>query len=272
MGQNAVFFSVYMIFGLLFLLSHPLQLGPRLTGVRKPLQILLILFFIAIIVLLSSKLLLIVLLLLLASLTLQRFIAGRKYLAIAISAAALLGAVLWLMLTENPIKKRYEDLEKGDLSLIKANKFTTTTEFNGAQLRLLQWRYANEIMRENHAWLFGVSPGDSQDLLNEKYKKADMDTGIPGTRQKGFLDYNFHNQYIETTVRSGFLGLAVLLTICWLFMLMANRQKTLESFFIVLTIILILSVESFLTLQDGIFAFTFIPLMQQYSPRKRKAI
>jgi O-antigen ligase len=269
-GQNAVFFSVYMIFGLLFLLSHPLQMGPLGARVRKPVQIVLILFFIAIIVLLSSKLLLIVLLLLLASLILERFISRKKYWAIAISAATLLVAVLWLTLMENPIKKRYQDLEKGDLSLIKANKFTTTTEFNGAQLRLLQWRYANQIMQANHAWLFGVSPGDSQDLLNEKYKKAGVDTGIPGTRQKGFLDYNFHNQYIETTVRSGFLGLVILLTICWLFILMVIRQKTMESFFIVLTLILILSVESFLTLQHGIFAFTFIPLMQQYSPRIRK--
>jgi O-antigen ligase len=269
-GQNAVFFSVYMIFGLLYLLSHPIQTGGLTPAIRRPLQFFLIAFFTGIIILLSSKLLLIVLFLILVSHILQRYIARRNYAVIILISVTGLSIVLWLVLADNPIKRRYQDLERGDLSLIKANKFTPSTNFNGAQLRLLQWRYANEILYENHAWIFGVSSGDSQDLLNQKYKKAEVDTGIPNTKQKGFLDYNFHNQYIETTVKSGIVGLAVLLTVCWLLILIVRDQQTQESFFTILTLLLILTVESFLTLQDGIFAFAFIPLMLLYSPRRKK--
>jgi O-antigen ligase len=271
-GQNAVFFSVYMIFGLLYLLSHQIQTGGLAPTIRKPLQFFLIAFFAGFIILLSSKLLLVVLFLILVSYILQRYIARRNYAVIMLVSATGLSVVLWLVLADNPIKRRYQDLERGDLSLIKANKFTPSTNFNGAQLRLLQWRYANQILRENNAWIFGVSPGDSQDLLNEKYKKAEVDTGIPNSKQKGFLDYNFHNQYIETTVKSGIVGLAILLTVCWLFILIVRDRQTPESFFTILTLLLILAVESFLTLQDGIFAFVFIPLMLLYSPRRKEIV
>jgi O-antigen ligase len=270
-GVNAVFFTVYMIFGLLYLLSHPLQTGRLSRRIRKMLQTGMIAVFTMIIVLLSSKLLLIILILIMSSVVLRRFIERRNYIAIGLVGCIGLGGLLWLTLTDNPIKRRYQDLERGDLALIKANKFTPSTEFNGAQLRLLQWRYAGQILRENHAWLFGVSAGDAQERLNEKYKKAEVDTGIPNTRQKGFLDYNFHNQYIETTVRSGLVGLAVLLMVCGLLILIVYRQRSPESFFMILTLLLIMAVESFLTLQHGIFAFTFMPLILRYSPGRRKS-
>lgn len=267
-GQNAVFYTVYMIFGLLFLLSHPMWMGTLPDKIRRGTQIFLILFFIGIIILLSSKLLLVVLFLILISLILQRFIVNRNYKAIAgvIAAGLLLGG--WLAFSNNFIKKRYMDLERGDISMVKQDKFLPFTEFNGATLRLLQWRFANEILRENHAWVYGVSPGDAQNLLNDKYKKADIYVGSPNSKSRGFLDYNFHNQYIETTVRSGFLGLAALLSICFMMILLCERWRTAETAFMTLTLLSICTVESFITLQHGVFAFVFMPLMLLSSPRK----
>jgi O-antigen ligase len=267
-GQNAVFFSVYMIFGLIFLLYHPIYTGPLPKWFREPVQLVLVLFFIGIIILLSSKLLLIVLFLLLLSFVLMRYIARRNYLAIVLVAVGGLMLTMWIVFTDNPIKRRYQDLEHGDINMAKQATFTDSTVYNGAQIRLIQWRDANQIMREHQAWVFGVTSGDSQDLLNDKYRQAKMFMGRAGTKQRGFTDFNFHNQYIETTVRMGFLGLAALLYICLLMIELTVRRRTVETAFTALTLLSICTVESLLTLQHGVFAFVFMPLMLLYSPKK----
>jgi len=267
-GFNAVFFTVYMIFGLLFLLSQPMEMGKVSVRIRRGIQIFLIFFYIGIIILLSSKLLLIVLVLILASVILHRFIIQRNYKA---TAGVMLAAMLvagWALFTDNPIKDRYMDLRHGQMTTAKQDSFANYTQFNGASLRLLQWRFANQILDEHSAWIAGVSPGDAQDLLNEKYRKANIFVGAPNTKARGYWDYNFHNQYLETMVRSGFLGLAALIFVCWLIFSLADRRKTAETVFTALTLLSTCAVESFLTLQHGVFAFVFMPLVLLYSPKK----
>lgn len=269
-GQNAVFFSVYMIFGLLFLLYHPLATGPFPRWLRQSLQLLLIVIFIIFTLLLSSKLLLVVMALLLTNFVIQRYIVLKNYVNIALIGLLGLMLGLWLIVSDNPIRDRYLDLERGEISMVRQSTFSDNTIFNGASIRLLQWKYANEILREHHAWVFGVTAGDSQDLLNDKYRQANLFMGIPHTRQRGFTDYNFHNQYIETTVRSGLLGLAILLYCCWLMIALVERRRTAETAFTVLTLLSISTTQSFLTLQHGVFAFAFMPLLLMCSPRIRR--
>jgi hypothetical protein len=267
-GQNAVFFTVFMLFGLLFLLYHPLETGALPARFRKALQLFLILFFIGIIVLLSSKLLLIVLFLLLVYYVLERYISRRNFIAITLIGIGGLMVTMWIFFSDNPVKRRYQDLEHGGIDMNQTT-FSDSTVFNGAQIRLLQWRYAKQIMTEHNAWIFGVTGGDSQTLLNEKYAKAHMFMGRAHTKQRGFTDYNFHNQYIETTVRSGFLGLAVLLYLCWLMIALVSERRTAETAFTALTLLSICAVESILTLQHGVFAFAFMPIVLLYSPKSQ---
>ncbi|HVU99198.1 MAG TPA: O-antigen ligase family protein [Puia sp.] len=269
-GQNAVFFTVYMIFGLLYLLYHPLATGPFPRWLRQSLQVLMVILFVVFILLLSSKLLLVVTALLLANFILQRYIRLQRYVNIALMGLLGMMLCLWLVVSDNPIRDRYLDLERGEISIVRQSTFDNNTMFNGASIRLLQWKYANEILREHHAWVFGVTGGDSQDLLNDKYRQAKLFMGVPHTRQRGFTDYNFHNQYIETTVRSGLLGLAIFLYCCWLMIVLAERRRTAEAAFTVLTLLSICTTQSFLTLQHGVFAFAFMPLILLYSPRGRQ--
>lgn len=271
-GENAVFFTVYVIFGLLFLLYHPIAMGAAPSWLRKSIQLFLLIFFTVVIVLLSSKLLLVILLLILVTFVFQRYYAAKSYVALTMVGMGGVLLMTWILISDNPIKKRYLDLEHGDISMVKQDTFNYNTVFNGAQIRLLQWRYANEIMHEHHAWIFGVMAGDSQGFLNEKYTQAHMFMGIPHTKQHGFTDYNFHNQYIETTVRAGIVGLAALLYICWLMLELVVRHRTAESAFTILTLLAICTTQSFLTLQHGVFAFVFMPLVLLHSPRGRFAI
>ncbi|HWB93193.1 MAG TPA: O-antigen ligase family protein [Puia sp.] len=267
-GQNAVFFTVYMIFGLLFLLYHPLAMGLAPLWLRKSVQVILLVFFTGFIVLLSSKLLLVELLLILVTFVFQRYYSKKNYVMLTMIGMGGILIMAWIAISDNPVKKRYLDLEHGDISMIRQDTFNTNTVFNGAQIRLLQWRYANQIMREPHAWIFGVTSGTCQDLLNAKYREAHMFMGIPHTHRTGFTDYNFHNQYIETTVRTGIVGLAALLYICWLMIELAVRRGTAESGFTVLALLSICTVQSFLTMQHGVFAFAFMPLVLLSSPKR----
>jgi O-antigen ligase len=153
--------------------------------------------------------------------------------------------------------------------MIKTEQFNPGTAFNGLQLRLLEYHFAYKILNEQHAWLFGVSPGDSQDLLDRKYIDANMYIGNPadGPHRKirGFIGYNFHNQFVETLVRLGWIGLLALLVIFGLLIGLVVKYRTPEAFFTVLTLVLFFIPEAPLTLQQGIFLFCFFPLLLPYT-------
>jgi len=273
-SQNAVFYSVYVLFGALYLLTPGgiLILPQRWRRIRRPLQLILVGFFGGMIFLLSSKLILVLFLIIVAG-SLKRNYSARgnwKLLAGAgIVAFALAGV---LALTNNPIKTRFQELMAGDLEMVKRDHFAPGDSFNALQIRLLELRFAWQILNEHHAWLLGVTPGDSQDLLDQKYIDANMYIGNPadGPHRKirGFIGYNFHNQYVETLVRDGILGLAVLLAIFWLLAGIVRQWQTRHSFFTVFTLILFFVPEAPLTMQQGIFLFCFFPLLLLHSPKR----
>jgi O-antigen ligase len=268
--ENAIYFSVFMIFGLLFLLSDSFSIGTDWLSLRsvKMLRVAFILFFTGIIILLASKLLLIMLILILVHFAIRKLFIRKNALAMLVTGITGLLLFVGLAFTDNPIKERYMDIAQGNVSMYKKDKFSQETYFNGVQLRLLQLRYAFEILNENHSWVYGVSPGDSQDLLNKKYIHADMYTGDPSKNSQGFLTYNFHNQYIQYLVNSGIIGLGVFLFNCGLLIGIARKWRTREAFFTVAILLSLFFTESFITLQHGVFLYSFFPLLLLYSPRE----
>jgi O-antigen ligase len=275
-SQNAVFYSVYVVFALLFVLSptgEPLIQGLSARG-GKFVRAVLVVFFLGMIVLLSSKLVLVIALLLVIHALLRRYSFRQHKWIIAGAGACLATGIILLAVTDNPISKRYRDM-KGDLALVKKKDFLPDQYFNPLQLRLLEWRFGGAILREHNAWLFGVTPGDSQDLLDTTYVHMHMWVGNPNdgpTRHiRGFLGYNFHNQYLETTVRSGFLGLAALLFIFAALFAAARREGIREPWFVILIIAVFFVPEAPLTLQHGVFLFCFFPLMALSGPGRRQS-
>jgi len=268
-SQNAIFYTVFILFGLLFLLSS--DLGAGIPGISpaggKRLRLVLIVFFCGMVVLLASKEFMVIMLLILAYFFLRQYsFRQNRMLLIGVGLAVVLIAAL-LVLTDNPIKKRYTDIEAANISVIEKEQFNPGVYFNGIQLRLLEWRFAFEILKEHRAWLWGVSTGDSQDFLNQKYIDANMYLGAPGRKGRGFIGYNFHNQYIETLVRSGMVGLAILLVLFGLMIGIAWKLKTGQSFFTVLILVIFFLPQSPLTMQHGVFLFCFFPLLLLYGPK-----
>jgi len=76
--------------------------------------------------------------------------------------------------------------------------------YNSFALRLSVWKSAYEVMKKNHL-LLGVGASDLDPLLYEYYEKTD---------QHFLAKYKLgiHNQYIESTVKFGLLGLVALLS------------------------------------------------------------
>ena len=254
---NAVFFSAYVISALLFLLSSPLSMFAY-----KYLREALVLFFIGMIILLSSKLLLVLtLVILIAFLSRRKLIFSRRKLILIPALAAVLIAGV-LMFTNNPVSDRYKDIMRGNIELYKQEKLPDFTVFNGVSLRLLIWRSAVEILREQKAWFYGVSAGDGQVLLNKKYVEK---------ISPGYLNYNFHNQYIEIGVRSGIIGLIVFLGACWMLIVLARSVGTLEAWFTVTLVLLLYFTESMLETQHSAFYCCFFPLLLQFDAHSKTA-
>jgi O-antigen ligase len=273
-SQNAVFFSVYVLFGALYLLSPGggLILPVGLARMRRPLQLLLIVFFTGVVILLSSKLILVILLIVVAIALNEHYSMGRRPRIVVVLGLSLLLVVGVVVFTNNPVKGRFSELFSTDLDMIKSEHFFPGTAFNYLQIRVLECHFAVEILNENRAWLLGVSPGDSQNLLDAKYIAANMYIGDtaegPHRKVRGFIGYNFHNQYVETLVRDGIPGLAALLFIFWLLAGIARRWMTRPALFTVLTLLVFFIPEAPLTMQSGIFLFCFFPLLLLHSPKK----
>jgi hypothetical protein len=231
LDSNAVFFSGYVLMALLMLLADPSLAGKA----RIPL----ILFFIAMMVLLASKLLLVLVMGFLIIYLLKRYrVRVERWRFVALAVPVIL-SVGMLAFTSNPVQRRYSEMTRDDL--------------NGVSLRLFIWRCATEILNEKHAWLFGVSAGDSRDLLNSKYMAAGM--------SPGFIGYNCQDQYVEVLLRSGLTGLCVFLGSIVLLVGLARRKDTLECWVAVVSILLLSFTESTLEMQQPAFLCCFFPFL-----------
>lgn len=242
LDSNAVFFSGYVLMALLFLLADPLLAGKTSIG--------LILFFIAMMVLLDSKLLLVLLAGVLYIYLLKRYrVRVKRWRFVALMVTVILSVGV-LAFTSNPIQNRYSEVMRNNL--------------NGISLRLFIWRCAGEILTEQHAWAFGVSAGDSRDLLNAKYMAAGM--------SHGYIGYNCHNQYVEVLLRSGITGLCVFLGSMMLLIGLAWRKATLECWVAVVSILLLSFTESTLEMQQPAFLACFFPLLFCWAPGRRSPL
>lgn len=238
---NAVFFSAYVLMALLFLLSAGGQKGKGRIGM--------LLFFTGMTVLLASKLLL-VLLVAIFAVYLRRYrraMPGWRVVGLAVGLS--LGMVL-LIATDNPVVRRYKDI------LLKegaADGRSIGHLFNGLSLRLFIWRTADDILHEKRAWVFGVSAGDSQDLLDQKYYSVGMN--------EGFLGYNFHNEYIELLVSSGCVGLCMFGGAIFMLCRSQRRRAGLAGWFAIGVMLLMACTESSLEMQLPAFLSCFFPLL-----------
>lgn len=122
----------------------------------------------------------------------------------------------------------------------------SATESNAA--RWLVWHAGFDLLKQH--WLWGVGTGDIKDVLMQEYAKRNM---------KGALEekLNAHNQYLETWLAQGLLGIAWLVLIfIYAFKHAFKRNNVPWMMFLVLTGFNFLF-ESMLNTQGGVIFFAY---------------
>jgi O-antigen ligase len=260
--HHAVYFSTFVFVCLTFLVF---EFSNRLWVKNHPIiyigWIFLLLVFL---VLLSSKMILILLIASFAAAAIFKWkaILKRKIMWLIVAPVIILLAILLTL--SNPLKQRFTNLFEGNLNVLEQKSFQPSDYFNGFQFRVLLWRVTYEVLNERHAWLFGVSPANAQDLLRHKYAALNLYPG-DGKTNNGYFNYNCHNQFLQTTLQSGIVGLAVLLLLLGaLIVRSVRRSEAVLSVFLILLICFFFT-ESVLERQYGMILVTVLPLIYIYS-------
>jgi O-antigen ligase len=258
LGHNAVQFSILVFVGLIYLLQTA---DEGIYVFNKAIHFILVAYFIGALLLLSSKLVIIFMagyLFFYLFTTIKKKTNTRFTIAIAATIGFLFCSIIFF--TNNPVSDRFKDIMHGNINVVEQSSFTPANYFNGVQFRLLQWRFVKEILHDNKAWLLGISPGDAQNLLNQKYIATHMYTGDPRRAGMGYLGYNTHNQFLESLLQTGVIGLLCFMAICFEMIKMAIRQKKQLLWAIVLLLIAYAFNESVFETQYGLVIFIFLPL------------
>jgi O-antigen ligase len=162
------------------------------------------------------------------------------------------GGLIWL----NPVS-RFRIIQEPKATGLEIHQ--EVTQWNSVNLRLLEWQASWNIIKKS--WITGVGTGDGQDALKGYY--ASFNTS---TRN---MDFDSHNQYLQTVIELGMMGFISLL-LCLFLPAFRPGYSTLHLSFILLFGLMCLT-ESMLARQKGIVFFTlFQSLFLTVQPRTRQ--
>jgi len=227
---NPSYLSLYILLVLSYYLKHNLS-----TKIRTGIVVILFLYLFLLASIAAYLILMIMSLLLILSIRDK----NRKHIMMIMF---LLGSIIFF---KNPrIFDFYANIK--DIGSIKVYDNSTSEK-----ARLLSWDASIRLIKE--APILGYGIGDANDVLIQKYKEL-------GYVYNYENNYNAHNQFFQTMLQTGVLGLSVLLSI---FMSLATRMKRSSNEFSVFLILLIsLIFESMLVRFNGIVFFSIvIPLL-----------
>ncbi|MDG1900859.1 MAG: O-antigen ligase family protein [Bacteroidales bacterium] len=254
-SSGAIFFSFFIVISLL---RMDVIIDSFTTSFQK---YAIVIFLLLLLFLLASKMILLPGLVLLA-------VKYRRNLFTFLPKNKLVVPILFILflLLLVPVLQRFKDILNPRIDIVMNDKFNYDSPLNGLNLRIIQARFGIEILNDNEAWLFGVGIDKAQELLNDKYVNYGLHTGYNDDFDKGYLDYNFHNQYIETAVRSGLLGLFSLLAMVFLLIIIIIKRQTFVLGWELILLLLFFITESVLERQIGIVYFCLI--YSSYFPLK----
>ncbi|HYJ38767.1 MAG TPA: O-antigen ligase family protein [Chitinophagaceae bacterium] len=264
--HHAVYFSVFLLTGTIFLVKEAKAAS---LGIHKGVKVVWIIYCIMLLILLSSKMVLLFLLAYIIYSALSNQIKGLKAWHKLSGVALILSIVIALFTFSNPVKKRFRDIITPNTELQK-EKFDRATYFNGIEFRLLLWRITYEILEDNKAWPLGVGVVNAQSHLNQKYLQLDLYAGNDGKSDSGYLVYNCHNQFLQTSLQSGMLGLAALLFLCVTLVLNAFRKRNEVLICTIALLFCFLLIESVFERQYGVLLSTWLPLLFFIALSQRK--
>ncbi|MCK6648809.1 MAG: O-antigen ligase family protein, partial [Bacteroidia bacterium] len=124
-----------------------------------------------------------------------------------------------------------------------------TTSSDGTGSRIFVWKASVDVIKEN--LLLGVGTGDSRDKMLEKYLEKQMKTEYE-------FGLNSHNQFLNTAVSLGLLGLLLLLACFIVPFFKALRVKNILDIGFVVLVSMNLLFESMFERQAGVIFYVFL--------------
>ena len=155
-----------------------------------------------------------------------------------------------LVLIIPPLKSQWDDAKHFTVDFID-NPTTfvsdTTNSDNGSSVRLIMWTVATQVFKENP---MGVGTANVDDYLFAKLTKLKQ-------YKLAKKYYNPHNQYLQSGIEIGLIGLVVLLLLLIRATSFAWKQRNYLLLFVVLNLAFNMLFESMLQRQSGIIFYTF---------------
>lgn len=166
----------------------------------------------------------------------------------------LLTSVIFLVSSVNIVNRFKIEYEKTKINeVLETKDFGHVYLWTGVGLRVFQTKAFIEILTENKRILLGSGLNNSQEDLNNKYKEYNL--------YPGFLNYNFHNQYLQVFAELGIVGLILLLLILFFLFSKSINEKDYFMLFFILLILTVCITETFLWRQRGMIFFITITLL-----------
>lgn len=239
-GIHRVYVSIYFLFSIYILLYFKLTEQKKIFNSNIPINLLLIHFTILIFLIASRTIVLLtfisfIIVTIYSIIRTKQLLKGISGLIIFITLS-----VSFLSLNEK-IKvimiQTFQDLDKGN------------TELNptGPNQRIEIWKASLKAIQENP---MGVGSGDVEDILLEKYKENKFMWGIE-------YKYNAHNQFLQTFIGLGIIGLIFLIAGFIIPILDSFRKKQYLYSGLLLVFALACMSESMLCAQKGVVFYAF---------------
>lgn len=268
--QHPVYFSVYTFICIVYLLS---SINRSVSSKKIFLLLGALIYFSLLLFLLRSKIVVAVIFIYAVYQLVSTLVYRKGSLRfIALYHLWLISMILTVLATSNPFSKEVNLLYVTDWSKMYETRFNSNDRFGDIGIRLTLEKFGIKILNESHAWIFGVSPGDAQNDVNLKIISSGMFTGYPGTDDHGFINYNLHDQYLQTLLNSGIVGLILLLGIFLAAYKKSYENKDTVLFFTLFVFTSFFLTESVLERQMGIVPFFFFVsiLILQEGPSDEK--
>ncbi len=235
-GMQAVYFALYLSFCILILLDMLKEKYQTLSRMQIFFVALLLVYFLVVIVALGARTVMVGLIL---TILINLILYGRQMRSKNMYIlAALVPFVFAVFVMLNPVvKTRFMDMLKDNYDSSNYGSYFARTHI---------WIPGIEAIRENI--LFGVGTGDHQSELNKKFLEHKYTEGVR-------LEFNMHNQYLQTALNLGLIGFSLLLFIFYIQVKEGfNRQDFLYLSFLLLFILACIT-EAMLVINKGTIFF-----------------
>ncbi|MFT4659781.1 MAG: O-antigen ligase [Patiriisocius sp.] len=244
-GFDPIYLALFIVFGIFAYLSEHI-ISPDFQ-IRKlsPVSIIILLTLFTTLIFLSSRMEILVFIVCVFALSLYYFIQTKKW-KTPLMVAIVIPLFAYFLISINTVnKERFTEM-------VDLETDYTENKWGGRSIRIEKWKNAIECIVRSP--IIGVGTGDTIDELVKIYEKNKFDLAIQ-------YRFNPHNQYLQTTIALGILGLSALLLIFVLMFLRGYNSEDWMLMIFVLVVTMSMLTESMLERQKGLVFIVFFSML-----------